>query len=387
EDAKMESINTILEAAKYKEEGKCKALIVTGCLTQRYKNEITKEIPEIDAILGTGNFDKIVPTLNKVLSGDKIIQIENPDFDYRSDLPRKLTNNHYSYIKIAEGCNNNCSYCAIPEIRGKVKSRSIEDIYNEIKQLSNYGIKEIILIAQDITQYGIDIYQKPTLSSLLDEIVAIDNIEWIRLLYSYPERISDKLISLIKNEAKICNYLDLPIQHSSDKIRKYMGRKGTKKEILNLIQYLRTEINDITLRTSLIVGFPGETEKDFQDLKNFVKTVEFDRLGVFKYSQEEGTAAAKFSNQISPEVKEERYNEIMQLQQKISLKKNQKMIGKKIEVLIDEIFEDYSLGRSQYDSPEIDNQIIIHDTKLNPGDIIKCKITDAYEYDLIGEKI
>ncbi|MFW5998560.1 MAG: 30S ribosomal protein S12 methylthiotransferase RimO [Halanaerobiaceae bacterium] len=285
EDAKQESIDTILEAARYKEEGNCRALIVTGCLTQRYKEKIINEIPEIDAILGTGNFDKIVTTVKKVLTGDKVNKIDSPDFDYRYDLPRNITNNHYTYIKIAEGCNNNCSYCAIPNIRGKVKSRPIEDIYKEIKNLNQTNIKEIILIAQDITQYGIDIYNDSALVSLLEKIVSLDNIKWIRLLYSYPERITQQLINLIKNESIICNYLDLPIQHSSNKIRKKMGRKGKRKEIIDLINTLRTEIEDISIRTSLIVGFPGETEKDFQDLKKFIKKIKFDRLGVFKYSE------------------------------------------------------------------------------------------------------
>ncbi|MFW6281602.1 MAG: 30S ribosomal protein S12 methylthiotransferase RimO [bacterium] len=387
EDAKQESIDTILEAARYKEEGNCRALIVTGCLTQRYKEKIINEIPEIDAILGTGNFDKIVTTVKKVLTGDKVNKIDSPDFDYRYDLPRNITNNHYTYIKIAEGCNNNCSYCAIPNIRGKVKSRPIEDIYKEIKNLNQTNIKEIILIAQDITQYGIDIYNDSALVSLLEKIVSLDNIKWIRLLYSYPERITQQLINLIKNESIICNYLDLPIQHSSNKIRKKMGRKGKRKEIIDLINTLRTEIEDISIRTSLIVGFPGETEKDFQDLKKFIKKIKFDRLGVFKYSREEGTAAANFNDQISSEIKEKRYDEIMKIQQEISLQKNKQYIGKNIQVLIDEIYKDYAVGRSQYDAPEIDNQIIIYNTELKPGDLIKCKITDAYEYDLIGEEI
>ncbi len=387
EDAKEESIETIIKAGKYKEEKKCEVLIVTGCLTQRYQDKIIDGIPEIDAILGTGNFDRIIEIINKTLSGEKLSEIDEPDFDYKSDLPRNIATSHYSYVKIAEGCNNHCSYCVIPQIRGGVNSRPIHDIYQEVVQLTEKGVKEIILVAQDITQYGIDIYQKSALVSLLKELVTIEDIHWLRLLYGYPERITKDLIEIISSQDIICDYLDIPIQHSEAGIRKKMGRKGTREDILNLINRLRDNIPKIALRTSLIVGFPGETETQFEELLDFVKEVKFERLGVFKYSREKGTEAAGFTDQVEDSVKERRYNKIMETQQNISLEKNKKLINRKLPVIIDEIYDDYTIARSEYDAPEIDNQIIINNTDFQTGDVIRCQITEAYEYDLIGEKI
>ena len=387
EDAKEESIDTIIEAGKYKNNMKCEALIVTGCLTQRYQDTILDEMPEVDAILGTGNFDDIIEIMKKVLNGHRINHIGDPNFNYRHSLPRQLTTSHYSYVKIAEGCNNNCSYCVIPEIRGAVNSRTIEDVYQEVSQLGKNGVKEIILVAQDITQYGIDIYNQSALVPLLKKLVTIDSISWIRLLYGYPERITPELIDIIKKEPQICNYIDLPVQHSSNKIRNLMDRKGNRNEIVKVLKNLKNNIPDISLRTSLIVGFPGETKKDFNDLKRFVQEIQFDRLGVFQYSREEGTKAAELPNQVNEEIKEKRYNQLMQIQQDISLTNNKKLIGKKLMVIIDEVYQEYAVGRTQYDAPEIDNQVIIYDTGLNQGDIINCKIKEAYEYDLIGEKI
>src|SRR6056297_1255016 len=293
EDAKEESIDTILQAAEYKNEGLIDALIVTGCLTQRYKNELMDEIEEIDAVLGTGTFDQIKETIDDVLNNnDRYNRIDKPVFDFNQNLARFNKENHYSYVKIAEGCNNNCSYCSIPFIRGPLNSRKMEDIIKEIDILVENGAKEIILTAQDTTEYGKDLYGERKLVDLLKEVVKIKDLKWIRLLYSYPEHISQELIEVIKNNDKICNYLDIPVQHSSNKIRKQMRREGTKEELLNVINDVRKNINDVALRTSLIVGFPGETEDDFNNLLSFIKEVKFDRLGVFQYSREEGTKAA-----------------------------------------------------------------------------------------------
>jgi ribosomal protein S12 methylthiotransferase len=388
EDAKEESVDTILQAAKYKEDGIIDALIVTGCLTQRYKNELMDEIEEIDAVLGTGTFDQIKKTIDDVLqSKERFNRIDKPIFDFNQKLERFNTKNHYSYVKIAEGCNNNCSYCSIPFIRGPLNSRKMEDIIEEVKILVDNGTKEIILTAQDTTEYGKDLYGKRKLVDLLRELVKIKELKWIRLLYSYPEHITDDLIDVIKENDKICNYLDIPVQHSSNRIRKEMRREGTTEELLEVIEKLRNEIPDIALRTSMIVGFPGETKEDFNNLKDFIKVVKFDRLGVFQYSQEEGTKAAKMEKQIDKKTKEKRYNKIMEIQQDISYNKNRKYIGKEIEIIIDEKIEDEFIGRTVYDAPEIDNTVYVRGNNINIGDIIKVKITDAFEYDLMGEKI
>lgn len=387
EDAREESVDTILQAGQYKKEGQCSHLIVTGCLTQRYKEEIYDLIPEIDAVLGAGQYEKIAEVIESVVHNERLNLVGDPSFSYTSNQPRRLQEAHYAYVKIAEGCNNRCSYCVIPDIRGPVVSRSVEDIVQEVKNLAANNVREIIIVAQDITQYGIDLYGEPVLVELLEKLNTVEGIEWIRLLYSYPERISQELIDIIRDSDKICSYLDLPIQHSSTAIRKRMNRRGTTGQILNLIKKLREEISDIVLRTSLIVGFPGESEDDFQNLYDFVKKARFDRLGVFKYSREEGTPAAEMKNQIQEDKKEERLNRIMDLQQEISLSKNQKRLGQKLEVLIDEVNDDYSAGRTRYDAPEIDNQIIINDNSPQVGEMLICKIVEAYEYDLIGERL
>lgn len=384
--AKEEAIDTIIATAKLKETAKCKALIVTGCLSQRYKEELLNELPEIDAIIGTAYIDKINSIINEALNGQKLSKVGNPTFHYKGLMPRKLSNSHYAYVKIAEGCNNHCSYCSIPEIRGALNSRPLNDLVEEIKDLVNQGVKEVILVAQDTTQYGIDLYGHEALTELLTEIVNINKLDWIRLMYSYPEHVNEKLIEIIANEKKICKYLDLPIQHSSNRIREEMNRPGKKEDIFNLINHIRDEIPNIALRTSLIVGFPGETEKDFLDLKDFIKELKFERLGVFQYSQEENTLAAKFPQQISAELKEKRYQQLMELQQVIALSKNQELIGKTLEVIIDEIEGEFAIARSQYDAPEIDNTIYIKNRNLQKGDLIIAKIKEAYEYDLIGEK-
>lgn len=386
QDAKEESIEAIIEAGRLKKDGNCQALIVTGCLTQRYQDEILKEMPEVDAILGTGTFDQIGETIDKVLKGERISNIGNPSFSYKSGLPRVLTDSQFAYVKIAEGCSNNCTYCSIPRIRGPFKSRPLEDIYTEVKMLADQGIKEVILVAQDTTQYGIDIYGKPVLSELLKRLVTVEKISWIRLMYSYPEFISNDLIEIIAREEKICNYLDLPVQHSADRIRKLMNRKGKRKDLVNLIKRIRHKIPDTAIRTSLIVGFPGEDEDDFEDLVNFVQEIKFDRLGVFKYSPEEETVAASLPGKIPDVIKEERYNKIMEIQQEIAYRKNQELIGRILPIIIDEIKDNTALARSQYDAPEIDNQIYLPADNLKVGDIVKCRIKEAFEYDLIGER-
>ncbi|MGM0502933.1 MAG: 30S ribosomal protein S12 methylthiotransferase RimO [Bacillota bacterium] len=388
-DAKEESIETILQLAQYKESGDCELLVVTGCLAQGYSEELAAEMPEVDAMLGTGNFDQIIKVVEEGLAGTKNIKISKPDFDYNNYIPETIIGNKSSaYVKIAEGCNNYCSYCVIPKLRGKLKSRSIDSIIEEVKKLGEKGIKEINIIAQDITQYGIDWGGESKLVELLQELVSISGIRWIRLLYAYPSHISDELIELIAREDKICNYLDLPVQHADQEIRAKMNRSGSKEEILKVINKLRTTISDITLRTSIIVGFPGETEEHFKNLLDFIKEAEFDNLGAFVYSQEEGTAAAQMDCQIPQDRKEERYQRVMDLQQDISYQRNQNWVGKKVEVLIEEVQSQeprIMIGRSQREAPEeIDGVIFIKDTSAEIGEIIDVEITEAHEYDLIG---
>ena len=387
QDAKEESIETILTALDYKEKYNCKSVIVTGCLTQRYSEELEADIPEIDAILGTSNFDEIAEVIRESLKGKKAGGIEEAGFDYSSSLPRELDNEVFAYLKIAEGCNNNCTYCSIPQIRGAVKSRSIADIVKEAEKIAESGIKELIIIAQDTTQYGVDIYGRSALAPLLKRLSDVEGIKWIRVLYSYPEFITDEIIDVFAEEDKICNYFDLPIQHSSEKIRKLMNRKGNEEDIANIINKIRSRIPDAKIRTSLITGFPGEDEQDFNELKEFVEKFKFDRLGVFEFSREEGTAAYNLDHRIPEKIKSERKEEIMQLQQEISLAKNKEFLGRKIEVIIEDKDQDNYLARSRYDSPEIDNQIYIpiDDHNLKIGEIYQALIKEAFHYDLIGE--
>ncbi|ADQ14710.1 30S ribosomal protein S12 methylthiotransferase RimO [Halanaerobium hydrogeniformans] len=387
QDAKEESIDTILTALEYKKEHNCRSVVVTGCLTQRYSEELQDEIAEIDAVLGTSNFDKITEVIKESLAGKKAGGIEEAGFDYSASLPRELDNNVFAYLKIAEGCNNNCSYCSIPQIRGGIKSRTIADIIREAKKIAESGIKELILIAQDTTQYGIDIYGRSALAPLLRKLTEVEGIEWIRILYSYPEFITEEMIEVIAEEDKICNYLDLPIQHSAIKIRKLMNRKGDREDIANIINMIRNKIPDVKLRTSLISGFPGESQADFEDLKNFIKEFKFDRLGVFEFSLEEDTAAYNLPNRISPEVKKQRKEELLEIQQEISLEKNKGLLNQELEVIIEEKTDDHYLARSRFDSPEIDNQIYIPvaNNDLKIGNIYRTFITEAYHYELKGE--
>ncbi|MFW6390091.1 MAG: 30S ribosomal protein S12 methylthiotransferase RimO, partial [Halanaerobiales bacterium] len=385
QDAKEESIETIIRAGQLKESANCRAVIVTGCLTQRYKEKIMKEMPEVDAVLGTGTFGSIVDTIKNVLQGRKINNIGKPSFDYKASIPRIVTDSHFAYVKIAEGCNNNCTYCSIPAIRGPLYSREIDDIYEEVKQLTAAGVQEIILVAQDTTQYGVDIYNKPAITELLKKLLTIKDIGWIRLLYSYPEYVTDELIDVIAENDKICNYLDLPVQHSSNKIRKAMNRRGSRNQLMKLMKTLRKKIPDIALRTSLIVGFPGENKEDFNTLVDFVREVKFDRLGVFKYSREEETTAANFDNQVSDKIKQKRFEKIMEIQRQISYNNNSYFLNKKLQVLVDEVNKENAFARSQYDAPDVDNQIILPADNLKRGDMIMCYIKEAYEYDLLGE--
>lgn len=390
-DAKEESINTILELARYKEIGNCKALIVTGCLSQRYKEEILREIPEVDAVVGTTSYDEIDTIVTKVLENkeEKVTLFNDIDRKMDHETPRILTTaGYYAFLKVAEGCDNHCTYCIIPKLRGKYRSRSIEDLVKEAKGLVSQGVTELILVAQDTTYYGKDLYGKKKLPELLHELGKIEGLEWIRILYCYPEEITDELIMAIKNEPKVCKYIDMPIQHADNEILKKMGRRNTREQLEEVISKMRREIPDISLRTTLIVGFPGESQEHFDNLVEFVDKTKFDRLGVFTYSKEEGTPAATMANHISQEVMDERKDIIMNLQQEISADKNQEMIGKNVKVLIEGKLadEDVYIGRTYKDAPEIDGNVFVeYEGELISGDMINVKIINAYEYDLIGE--
>lgn len=391
ESAKKESIDTILELSEYKLSGRLKLLVVTGCLAQRYHDDLKQEIPEIDAILGTGNFDQIAEVIRAGLDGAAMGGVTTPEFEYRKDLPRVTTSPAYTaYVKIAEGCNNRCSYCIIPALRGPVKSRSIEDIVEEVRDLAERDVKEVILVAQDTTVYGIDRYGKLMLPTLLQELVKIEKLHWVRIMYSYPDHINDELIEVMAKEPKICKYLDLPIQHASDRILERMNRPTKRVEVERLIAKIRQAIPDVVIRTSLIVGFPGETEEDFRELLDFVQTVRFDRLGVFTYSREENTPADQMEGHLSEDVKEERWDAIMAVQKDIALEHNEALIDQVVEVLVEEIYSEEEaiiFGRTQWDAPEIDNLVYVHNCRAQIGDVIKARIVDAMEYDLVGEEI
>ena len=375
ESAKEEAINTILEMAEYKKQN-CKFLIVTGCLVERYKKDLIKALPEVDLFVKFSEYNTIWEQIDSVINSN----IKKGKLDY---LNRTIsTGKNYAYLRIADGCNNFCTFCAIPYIRGRFKSRKIEDILEEAKMLANQGIKELIVIAQDTTKYGIDIYGKLKLTQLLHEISKIDGIEWIRFLYSYPESITKDLIEEVKHNDKICKYFDIPIQHISDNLLKKMNRKTTGENIKKLITTIREEIPDAIIRSTVMVGFPGETEKDFNELYNFIKWAKFDKLGCFAYSKEEGTVAYKMDNQIHHMTKKKRYNEIMQSQQKISKANMEKHIGKTLRVLV----EENNIGRSYMDVPDIDG-IIYLKGKVKEKQFINCKVTNITDYDLVGEVI
>ncbi len=386
ESAKEEAINTILEMAEYKTKGSCKYLVVMGCLVQRYKKELQKALPEVDLFLSIDEYKNFWEEIETLIENKK----ENND-DQMEYLDRVITTGKTTtYLKIAEGCSNRCTYCAIPNIRGPYISRPFEEIIEEAKKLAKDGYNEIIVIAQDTTKYGIDLYGKSRFAELLAELAKIKEFKWIRFLYAYPETITDELIEVVKNNENICKYFDIPIQHISDKVLKRMNRKTTGKDIENLIEKIKKEIPDAILRTSLIVGFPGETEEDFQALENFVSKAKFDKLGVFTYSKEEGTPAARLPEQIHYKTKQKRYNKIMEIAQKASKENLQKTLGKTYEVLIEsKTFDNkYYIGRTYMDIPNEDGVVFVKNTKpISEGTWVKCEITDIKDYDLIGKII
>ena len=407
-DAKEESVETILEMAEWKKKGRLKALIVTGCMAQRYQDEIQQEIPEVDAVIGTTGYTEIVPILDEILAEAEASQKEAaveepkeksfvnccPSIDL---LPASLadkrvvtTGGYTAYLKIAEGCNKRCTYCIIPYIRGHYRSFPMEDLLEEARKLAEGGVKELILIAQETTVYGMDCYGRQALPELLTKLCEIEGIEWIRILYCYPEEITDELIAVMKKEKKICHYLDIPIQHSEDTILKRMGRRTNRAELVSIVEKLRKEIPDIVLRTTLITGFPGETEEEFKNMVDFVDSMEFDRLGVFPYSAEEGTKAAEMDGQITEEVKESRRDEIMALQQEISADKAARRIDDEMSVLIEGYLyeDDIYIGRTYMDAPKVDGNVFVRaEEELISGDIVPVRITGANEYDLMGDVI
>ena len=388
-DAKEESIQAILEMAELKKSGQLKALLVSGCLAQRYGEEIQKEIPEVDAILGISDIDKIVQAVEEVLAGQKRNHIS--DCNSAAIYGKKRVNTtggHFAYMKIAEGCDKHCTYCIIPKIRGNFRSIPMESLLEEAKTLVANGVRELILVAQETTLYGVDLYGEKSLPKLLTELCKIDDLKWIRILYCYPEEITDELIQTIKRQSKVCHYLDIPIQHASDKVLKRMGRRTSEEDLRNIVEKLRTEIPDITLRTTLISGFPGETQEDHEALYRFVNEMEFDRLGVFTYSPEENTPAALMADQIDESVKEERRDELMELQQAIAFEKAETMVGKRMEAVIEGYLpsDRVYVARTYMDAPNVDGYAFVHaDRELMTGDFVNIRITESMEYDLIGE--
>ena len=388
-DAKEESIQNILEMAEYKKNGSAKALIVTGCMAERYRQEILDEIPEVDEVLGTTAYDRILDAVDAALAGQHEVMTADLDALPLPETKRLVTTGgHFAYLKIAEGCDKHCTYCIIPKIRGNFRSVPMERLLKEAQDLAEQGVKELILVAQETTLYGKDLYGEKSLPKLLRELCKISGIRWIRILYCYPEEITDELIQVMKEEPKICHYLDLPIQHANDTILKRMGRRTSKQELIDIVQKLRKEIPDICLRTTLITGFPGETQEQHEEVMEFIDTFEFDRLGAFTYSPEEDTPAATFEDQIDEEVKEDRQVDIMELQQEIAFDKAEDMIGREVLVMIEGKVADENayVGRTYRDAPNVDGLIFIYtDVELISGDFAKVKVTGALDYDLIGE--
>ena len=388
-DAKEESIQNILEMAEYKKNGSAKALIVTGCMAERYRQEILDEIPEVDEVLGTTAYDRILDAVDAALAGQHEVMTADLDALPLPETKRLVTTGgHFAYLKIAEGCDKHCTYCIIPKIRGNFRSVPMERLLKEAQDLAEQGVKELILVAQETTLYGKDLYGEKSLPKLLRELCKISGIRWIRILYCYPEEITDELIQVMKEESKICHYLDLPIQHANDTILKRMGRRTSKQELIDIVQKLRKEIPDICLRTTLITGFPGETQEQHEEVMEFIDTLEFDRLGAFTYSPEEDTPAATFEDQIDEEVKEDRQADIMELQQEIAFDKAEDMIGREVLVMIEGKVADENayVGRTYRDAPNVDGLIFINtDVELISGDFAKVKVTGALDYDLIGE--
>ncbi len=388
-DAKEESVQTILEMAEYKKTGSCKALIVTGCMAQRYKQEILDEVEEVDMVLGTTAYEKIVQAVEEALDGNRAVREQDLTYLPQTDAGRIVTTGgHYAYLKIAEGCNKCCTYCIIPKLRGRYRSVPMERLIEQAEELAAQGVKELILVAQETTVYGVDLYGKKSLHLLLESLCRINGLRWIRILYCYPEEIYDELIETMKKEPKICHYLDLPIQHASDAVLKRMGRRTTKADLIGIVQKLRQEIPDIMLRTTLIAGFPGETQQQHEELMDFIDEMEFDRLGVFTYSQEEDTPAASMPDQIDEETKLNWQEELMELQQEIAFDRAQDMIGRTVIAMVEGKVADENVyvARTYGDAPNVDGLLFIHtgDTLMS-GDFVKARITGAAEYDLIGE--
>lgn len=391
-DAKEESIETILECAQYKKTGRLQVLVVTGCLAQRYKDDILAEIPEVDVVLGSSSYDEIAAVIHKAVSDKQKITLDK-GINYLSKVTGGRigsAESYCSYLKIAEGCDKHCTYCIIPKLRGSYRSIPMEDVLANAKELAQNGAVELNLVAQEITVYGVDLYGKKMLPTLLKKLCEIEEIKWIRLLYCYPEEITEELIDVMAEEEKICHYIDMPIQHSEDAVLKRMGRRTSKAELVQVIRHLRERIPDIAIRTTLITGFPGETEEEFEALYRFVNEMEFDRLGVFPYSMEEGTAAAELPDQIPEEIKQQRREELMELQQAISYENDEKMVGKTIPVLIEGYLyeDDIYVGRSCKDAKGVDGNVFVSsEEELISGTIVPVKITDFKEYDLIGERV
>ena len=392
DSAKEESISTILQMADYKKHGKCQGLIVAGCLGQRYQKELLDELPEVDAIIGTGSWNRIIEAVDAVLAGKRVVLAGNIDTIYDDTMPRISTTPFYSaYIKIAEGCSNCCSFCVIPQVRGSFRSRTIESVVVEAKKLASRGVKEINLIAQDTTSFGRDIYGSPKLIELLQELVKIEDIHWIRLLYCYPKYFSDELIELIASQPKICNYVDLPLQHAHDDILKAMYRQDSFKDIRLLLAKIRKMIPKVTIRTSFIVGFPGESDIHFQHLRQFIMDQKFDRVGIFTYSREENTPAYSLPDQVPEEIKQERYHDLMSLQCLISEELNRQLEGQELEVMIEGVNSDQPdafWGRSYREAPEVDGCIYIENAKdSKPGDLITTRVVQGFTYDVLAEKL
>lgn len=392
QSAKEESITTVLNMAEYKETGRCRSLIVAGCLGQRYKQELLDELPEADAILGTGAWGRIMEAVEETLKGHRVVIAGEDDTLYDEKTPRITTTPDYTaYVKIAEGCDNRCAFCAIPQIRGRFRSRRMEDICAEIEHLTEKGVREVVLIAQDSTLYGKDIYGKPVLAELLRNICKVPKLKWVRTLYCYPKFFTDELIDVYANEPKVCKYVDLPLQHADNDVLRSMHRPDTREEMVALLDKLRARILGVTIRSTFIVGFPGETDAQYQTLRKFLEEQRLDRVGVFTYSREEDTAAYDMPNQVPEEVMQERYHDLMSLQSKISEEVNQSFEGKELEVLVegrDEEQPNICVGRSYREAPEVDGQVYVeNDTDSKPGDIIKVKVLQGFTYDVVGEKL
>ncbi|MFH1778628.1 MAG: 30S ribosomal protein S12 methylthiotransferase RimO [Candidatus Omnitrophota bacterium] len=390
EDAKKESIDAILDVIELKEKKKIKHILVTGCLPQRYKGTLQTELKEVDGFIGVNGFGKLPQIIKALVKGERIADIKSvPKYLYDDKTPRiRLTPKHYAYVKISEGCSHKCSFCVIPQLRGPHRSRKTDSVLKEASDLVKSGAKEINLIGQDTTLYGMDLYRRLALAELLKKLVKVKGVNWIRLLYAHPANFTDEIIKIMKDEPAICKYVDLPIQHINDRILKMMRRGASKKAILNLLKKLRKEIPDLVIRTSIIVGFPGETEAEFKELLEFIKDAQFERLGCFAYSREEGSPAYDFSSQISDAEKKSRWDEVMKVQQDVSRENNRKLMGRELDVIIDEKDDsdpNLYLGRSHMDAPEVDGIVYVKGSNIKVGEFVRVKIVDTYEYDLVGE--